>query len=334
MMIRNMLAAQKHLIIPQLAALIVLAAAPAYSSTFTLILMSKALVMAILVLGFNVLFGYTGLLSLGHAMFFGTGAYITAYLSVRLGVKSIEALLPLSVVGATLLALPVGIISVRYTKIHFVMLTFAFAQVLYGIVLKFYKITGGTDGIGPVFGVTFMGIPLSMRSLTLFYFILAVFLISAIIIWLIVNSHFGKTIQSIRENSVRAEYIGIPVIRYRWYAFIISAIFGGVAGSLWAPLTGHIAPDSLFWLLSADIIFIALIGGHRSFLGPVIGSFIFVFLQNYLIGITEYWLLPMGLLLVLILVFARGGVAGLFKKLLSRGNRRRARNASFADNKS
>ncbi|MCS7142172.1 MAG: branched-chain amino acid ABC transporter permease [Aigarchaeota archaeon] len=302
-------------------ALILLLAAPFYTTSFNLTLAMKAMAFAGTSLAFNLLFGYTGLLSLGHAMFFGGGAYVTAYMVKRMGVQSLEILLPMSGIGAMILAALVGAVAVRYTKIHFLIITLGFSQMLYGLVLKFYTFTGGTDGLGPVSGLRFFGLPISLRDYSLYYFAIGVFLLITFLLWVIVRSHFGKALQAIKENTTRATYVGIPQIRYKYYAFVISGFFSGLAGTIWAIATVHVAPDSLYWILSADIIFITLLGGYAWFIGPILGSFIFVYLQNTFMSLTGYWMLPLGAIFIAILIFARGGVAMLVYKYILRARR-------------
>jgi len=293
-----------------------LLAFPYVAAPYQTILLSYGLVMAIAALAFNLLLGYTGLLSFGHSVYFGGAAYAAAFIVKYLHVTSMEAFLAGGLVAGLVIAALFGFICVRYTRIFFSILTLALSQVLWSLVVKFFWVTGGTDGLrvptpsllGGLFGapedkVTFL-------AHRYYYYILAVFAICTVLMWLIVSSPFGKSLQAIRDNEVRAEFVGVRVRKHRWIAFVLSGMFTGVAGVLWAPLNELATPEALYWPFSGEIVFMTVMGGFRTFAGPVVGAVAFNYLKTYAVGRTEYWQLLLGVVLVaLVLVMPEGSWA-------------------------
>ena len=188
---------------------------------------------------------------------------------------------------------------------YFALLTLAFAQIIWTIFFEWYDFTGGDDGT-----VGFRKPELLLSINSSYYFILLIVIICLILLWIIVNSPFGKTLQAIRENPVRTEFIGVNVKRYQLYAFIISSLFLGAAGSLFAVFSGSVFPDYAHWIKSTDMIVICLLGGMYNFLGPVIGSAVYIFLSKLISGYTMYWMLFLGIIVVFLVLFMRNGIAG------------------------
>jgi branched-chain amino acid transport system permease protein len=217
-----------------------------------------------------------------------------------------------------------GAVCVRYTRIFFAILTLALSQVLWGLALKFFWVTGGTDGIrvptpsllGGLVGTS--GDKLIFLSYTYYYYVLAIFFACTAMIWLIVNSPFGKALQAIRDNEIRAEFVGVPVRTYRLAAFVISGLFTGIAGVLWAPLNGHVTPDVLYWPFSGEIVFMTVLGGFKSFGGPLIGAVVFNHLKAYAVGYTSYWQALLGVVLVVLVLAMPAGLIGALGRLTSR----------------
>src|SRR5216683_416040 len=223
-------------------ALLVLAVLPSFIGLYQVQLLTYGLIAAIAALGFNLLLGYTGLLSFGHSAFFGIGAYAVAFLARDFGIHSMELYILLAIPIAAIASALFGFICVRHTRIFFGILTLALSQVLYSLALKLFWITGGTDGlrvprpilVGGLFTFTSGGFP---RFISHYYhYVLALFFASVVILWVIAHSPFGKALQAIRENETRAAFLGLRVRRFRWAAFLISGTFTGLAGTLWAPL--------------------------------------------------------------------------------------------------
>ncbi len=306
------------------AAVLVLACLPWLLDPFQTLQVSYGLIFGIGALGFNLLLGYTGLLSFGHAAFFGTGAYAAALLLKYLGVKSMELYL-LGGVGASLLiGVIMGAVCVRYTKIFFSILALALSQVLWSLALKFFWVTGGTDGLRVPTPTLLGGLLAPAADKTAFlafqyyYYVLVVFVAAVAALWLVVRSPFGKALQAIRDNEVRAEFVGVRVRRYRFIAFVTSAGFTGLAGALWVPLNGLTTPDVLYWPFSGKIVFMAVLGGFKTFLGPVVGAFAYNYLETFAVGYTIYWQLLLGVILVVLVLAIPDGLVGTAIKLVRR----------------
>jgi branched-chain amino acid transport system permease protein len=299
------------------AVLVVFLLLPSFISLYQTQLLTYGMIAAIAALGFNLLLGYTGLLSFGHSAFFGIGAYSIAFLLRYAGITSMELYLLIGLPVAALSSALLGYICVRHTRIFFGILTLALSQVLYGLALKLFWITGGTDGLRvarpTLLGglVSFTGRDAFQRFIHgYYYYVLAVFAICVIVMWVIVHSPFGKALQAIRDNETRAAFLGLRIRRFRWVAFLISGTFTGLAGILWAPLNGLTTPDVLYWPFSGEIVFTALIGGFRNFTGPIVGGIVFTYLKTYAVATTEYWQLLLGVVLVLLVVLLPTGIVG------------------------
>jgi len=270
-----------------------------------------ALVYSIWALGYNLLLGYTGLLSFGHGAYFGLGAYTVAILTTRYSIQSLPVVLGTAILVSTFFGTIIGYLCARHVAKYFALLTLAFSQLFYALTFKLYKWTGGSDGIGvkplKLLGLEFSGIG---DTVSYYYLVLLFFLLSLYTSWRIVNSPFGKALQAIRDNPLKAESIGIPVKRYKWYAFIVSTVYSGLAGALYAPLFGHVVPDLFHFSFSGEVLFATLLGGHRIFIGPVIGAIVFTIARSYITAVTIYWPLVLGLLLVIVALFFPHGVIG------------------------
>ena len=306
---------------PVLAALIVL---PFVVPPYQTVLLSYGLIFAIAALGFNLLLGYTGLLSFGHSAYFGTGAYAVAFIVKYAKLDSMEAFLLGGVVASGVVAALFGLLCVRYTRIFFGILTMALSQVLWSLAFKFFWVTGGTDGLR-VPTPTLLGGTVragsdkfEFLSHRYYFYVLAVFAICVAVMWVIVHSPFGKALQAIRDNETRAEFVGVQVWHYRWVAFLISGMFTGVAGALWVPLNGLTTPDILHWTFSGKMVFFTVLGGFQTFFGPVVGAVIYNYLETYAVGYTVYWQLVLGVVLVAMVLALPAGIVGTLRRLTAR----------------
>jgi branched-chain amino acid transport system permease protein len=305
-------------------AALVLVAVPLVAPTFQTITVCYGLVFAIAALGFNLLLGYTGLLSFGHSAFFGVGAYVAAMLVKYLAWTSMEAFLLAGAVCSALVAAVFGAVCVRYTRIFFGILTLALSQVLWSLALKLFWVTGGTDGLRVPTPTLLAGAlaptsdKMDFLAYRYYYYVLVVFAVSVAVMWLVVHSPFGKALQAIRDNETRAEFVGVQVRRYRWVAFVISGAFTGLAGTLWVPLNGLTTPDVLYWQFSGRIVFFVVLGGFKTFWGPVLGAIAYNYLETYAVGFTVYWQLVLGLVLVLLVLTMPQGLAGTVDALMRR----------------
>jgi branched-chain amino acid transport system permease protein len=291
-------------------------AVPWFGWDYHTTLMLSFFAYAIVLLGLNLLFGYTGLLSFGHGLFIGLGAYATAFLTSVFGVRYMEVILLASVGLALLVAAPVGALCVRYVKIYFGMLTLAFGMLFYSFLLKFYHLTGGDEGMR-VLQPFLLGFDLSampkIRFLTgpYYYYSAAMLAIATFVMWRIVTSPFGLCLKSIRENPVKAESLGISVQWYRWYAFLISAAYAAVGGALIGPTIGQVDPGLAYWTHSGYLVFMTLLGGFSHLFGPMLGAFVFIYLQDAVMSVVPYWRLVFGGILAMLVIFAPGGLMGL-----------------------
>jgi branched-chain amino acid transport system permease protein len=234
-----------------------------------------------------------------------------------------------AIVAAVVVTALFGVVCVRYTRIFFGILTLALSQVLWSLAFKFFWVTGGTDGLRvptpSLFGglVTGAGDKTTFMSHAYYYYVLVVFCVCVALMWVIVNSPFGMALQAIRDNETRAEFVGVQIWRYRWVAFLVSGVFTGLAGALWVPLNGLTTPDIMHWTFSGEIVFMTVLGGFRSFAGPVIGAIVFNYLKTYAVGYTVYWQLLLGSVLVVLVLSLPTGIVGTAGRLLARFQKER-----------
>lgn len=300
---------------------------PSVTSLWQTQLLTYGLTFAIAALGFNLLLGYTGLLSFGHSAYFGVGAYAVAFMVRYLGVTSMELYIIGGVVVTAIVSALFGAVCVRYTRIFFAILTLALSQVLWTLAYKFFWITGGTDGLRVPYSdlsllgglIHFAGDDTYGKFIhSYYYYVLVIFCACVVLMWLIVHSPFGKTLQAIRDNETRARFLGVQIRQYRWLAFLVSGVFTGLAGILWVPLNGLTTPDILYWPQSGKIVFFTVLGGFRNFSGPIIGAVIFNYLEVYAIASTKYWQLLLGSVLIALVLFLPGGIVGTITRFLRR----------------
>jgi branched-chain amino acid transport system permease protein len=303
-------------------ALVPLAAPPYYAG-----LMIPFFGYAIALLGFNLLFGYTGLLSFGHAMFLGFGAYGAAVLAGVLGIKSFDAVLLGSVLFAMAAAVPIGLVCVRYVGIFFGMLTLAFGMLFYSFLFKFYHLTGGDSGMRVprmnILGLEFAQYnKIEFLAGPFYYYCLALLVIAALLMWRIVHSPFGLHLKAIRDNARKAEYLGVHVRRCRLAAFVISAAFGAAGGAILGFRVGLADPELVYWLQSGQLVFMTVLGGFANFFGPIIGALVFTLLEDQLQSMTQYWRFILGAILAIVVIGFPGGIAGIagdLRRRIARG---------------
>ena len=306
---------------PVLLALIVL---PFVVPPYQTVLLSYGLVLAIAALGFNLLLGYTGLLSFGHSAYFGAGAYAVAFIVKYAKLDSMEAFVLGGIVASGAIAALFGLLCVRYTRIFFGILTMALSQVLWSLAFKFFWVTGGSDGLRVPTPTLLGGYvragndKFEFLSHRYYYYVLAMFVICVAVMWVIVHSPFGKALQAIRDNETRAEFVGVQVWHYRWVAFVISGVFTGIAGALWVPLNGLTTPDILHWTFSGKMVFFTVLGGFQTFFGPIVGAVIYNYLETYAVGHTVYWQMVLGIVLVVLVLALPAGIVGTLRRLALR----------------
>jgi branched-chain amino acid transport system permease protein len=276
---------------------------------------TEMVIMALFATSLNLVLGFGGMVSFGHAAFFGVGAYTVALLMKKAGINLFLALLAAPCLAAVAAAI-IGWFCVRLIGLYFAILTLAFGQLLYMIAFQWYTFTGGDDGIH--------GIPKpEFLDPTNYYLMcLIIFLICFLVMRMILNSSFGLSIRIIRENLDRAKFIGINVRRYQLINFIIAGFFAGIAGGLFTELNRFAQTEFLHWSRSGDAIFACLVGGMYSTIGPTIGSTVLIFLhiilQQIHQSLVEVWALILGLILLGVVLFAPEGLVGLFEKAVKR----------------
>jgi branched-chain amino acid transport system permease protein len=280
-------------------------------------LASRVVIMGLAAMALNFLLGFTGVLSFGHAAYFGVGAY-----GVAMTIKYIAPSTPLGllvgVAAATAAAMVIGFLIRKHRGVYFAMVTIAFGQVFYFITFRWNNVTGGDDGLTGWRRVPLhlglADVPLETNDKAFYYFALAVFAVCVALMAFILRSPFGRTLIAIRENERRARFLGIPVEQHIWLSFVVSAFFASAAGGLYALLNNFVDPRALRWDMSGNFVIMAVLGGMRSFWGPLIGAAIFVVLQDYVSSRTENWMSFVGVFFMLVVLFFPRGVLGIFRR--------------------
>lgn len=281
------------------------------------IFLMKILCFALFAAGFNLLLGYTGLLSFGHAAFFGGGAYFTAH-AVKVWGLSPELGILVGVAGAAGLGLIMGLIAIRRQGIYFAMITLALSQMFFFFCLQ-AAFTNGEDGIQSVPRGSFLGVLDLSNQINMYYFVLGVFLAGMLAIWRIINSPFGMILKSIRENEARATSLGYTVARYKLAAFVMSAAIAGLAGSVKSLVFQFATLTDVGWQMSGEVILMTLLGGIGTLIGPVIGAGLVVTLQNYLATSPLPVTVITGVVfMVCVLLFRRGLVGEFYASRIGR----------------
>ena len=281
---------------------------PIISTESRVIMVTEILVWSLFALSINFLLGYAGMIPFGHAAFYGVGAYSCAMLLKKAGLPFALAIITSPFIAA-ILGLIIGFFCVRLAGLKFAMLSLAFGQIVWAIIFKWYSFTGGDDGIIDIPLPTFL-----YDSANCYYLILIVFFIAVFILWRIVNSPFGWTLESIRENTPRVYFIGTNARHYQTIAFVISSFFAGLAGALLVLVTHNVFPEYAFWAKGGEGIIMVVLGGMFNFFGPVIGAFVLLFLQTFILSKTEYWPFFLGVILLIIMLFAPHGITGIIRK--------------------
>jgi branched-chain amino acid transport system permease protein len=303
-----------------LAALAALIALPlvmqAIDQPFYTVLASRILIFALVASSLNLIVGFGGMVSFGHAAFFGAGAYVVGILMFH-GVHSAWLAWPAAVAVAAFTALVIGAISLRTRGVYFIMITLAFAQMVYYIFVSL-KEYGGDDGL-PLGGRSHAGLGLDLKSdITFYYVVLAIFAAAFVGLARLVNSRFGRVLQGIRENATRMEALGYPVYRYQLIAFVLVGAVAGLGGALLANQNELTSPTMLHWTQSGALLIMVILGGVGFLYGGVLGAAMFLLLEEVLSGYTIHWQLGVGLVLLAVVLYAPNGLSTL---LVRRGRR-------------
>ncbi len=289
-----------------------------FAGRFIIYLAMRVMILCIFALGYNILLGRTGLLSFGHAAFYACGAYGLALTSIHITPNPMLGILA-GVLLAAVMSLIIGFFCVRHTEIYFAMLTLAFGMMIYSLIWNLRSITGGDDGLYGIMRTSLslgiVNIPI-MKESQYYFMVLFFFMGTLVSIHHIHRSPFGLVLSGIRENHVRTEFAGVPVKRYRLAAFVISGIYAGLAGTLSTLLESGITPQAAHWSHSAEPVLVSLIGGMQTFTGPVLGSVVYIVLREIIERFTQNWMLWFGVILLVIIMGFRGGIAGSTAQLL------------------
>lgn len=279
---------------------------PLFVGTALVSLLTKILIFALLAMSLDIAFGYTGLWSFGHAAIFGVGAYTSGILIVHYGVTSFWLAASGGVLMAVLASAAFGLIALRVLGIYFLLVTFALGQLIYGIAIKWKRMTGGSDGLA---GIPYPDIGFSFSPISFYYFTLVIFIICALVLYRLTKSPFGYSLQGIREDETRMRVLGYNTWLYKYIALMISGLFGGIAGMLYIHFNGLIAPESVGMVGSGSVIIMTIIGGSGTLWGAIIGSAV-IFLLEYFASLftPERWPIILGACFVAAVTFARGGI--------------------------
>ncbi|HEX3439612.1 MAG TPA: branched-chain amino acid ABC transporter permease [Pseudolabrys sp.] len=299
------------------ALLIALALLPVYAqlahAPFLLTLFTRIVILAMAAVSLNLILGFGGMMSFGHAAYLGIGGYAVGILAFE-GISSGFVQWPVALLASAIFALVVGALSLRTRGVYFIMITLAFAQMAYYIVSGIARY-GGDDGLTIYKRSQFIA-PLNLSNKVQFYYVCLALLLAAIyLVWRIVNSRFGMVIQGARSNDTRMRAIGFPTYRYKLVAFVIAGTLCGLSGALLANNTDFVSPSVMYWTRSGDLIIMVVLGGMGSVAGPVFGAVALLVLEEALSGITEYWQIILGPLLLFVVLFARGGIDGLLGQI-------------------
>lgn len=293
--------------------LLLLALLPVYSqltgNIFALTLFTRILIYALAAASLNLIMGYGGMMSFGHAAYLGIGGYAVGILAHE-GISSGFVQWPVAIAVSALFALVIGALSLRTRGVYFIMITLAFAQMAYYIAAGMARY-GGDDGLTIYKRSDFAGL-INLSDRVQFYYLCFVLLLAAIyLIYRIVNSRFGMVVQGARSNEKRMQAIGFPTYRYQLACFVIAGTLCGIAGALLANNTDFVSPAIMYWTRSGDLMVMVILGGMGSLFGPVFGAIVLLVLEELLSQFTEYWQIILGPMLLLIVLFARGGIDGM-----------------------
>ncbi|MFZ3239467.1 MAG: branched-chain amino acid ABC transporter permease [Pseudolabrys sp.] len=282
-------------------------------SPFLLTLFTRIAILALAAVSLNLILGYGGMMSFGHAAYLGIGGYAVGILAFE-GVTTGFVQWPVALLVSAFFALVIGALSLRTRGVYFIMITLAFAQMAYYIVAGLARY-GGDDGLTIQKRSQFIA-PINLSNKVQFYYICLALLCAAIyLVWRLINSRFGMAIQGARSNDTRMRAIGFPTYRYKLTCFVIAGTLCGLAGALLANHTDFVSPAMMYWTRSGDLIIMVVLGGMGSTFGPLFGAVALLVLEEVLSGITEYWQIILGPLLLLVVLFARGGIDGLLGKV-------------------
>jgi ABC-type branched-subunit amino acid transport system permease subunit len=273
-------------------------------------LATEILIFSLFGVAYNLSLGYTGLVSLGHAAFFGFGGYFSGALLKFFGIPVLLCL-PLAVIASALLGALMGFITLRKTGVYFTLVTLALSQMLYYVAQMWTDITGGHEGMGgiPRLGIG-MNIELTGNSQILYWFVASVVVIAIYVMWRVINSPFGRVMQAVRENEERAKTCGYDTTKVKYVSFLISAAFSGLAGCVYLISQEFFSIENINWTMSGTVLIMTLFGGTEVFLGPFVGALLFLLMKDSLSQYFQYWQIITGIIFIAIVIFLPEGILG------------------------
>jgi branched-chain amino acid transport system permease protein len=292
------------------------------SPRYVLTLVTSIIIFSIYVSSANLLTGYTGLISLGQAMFWGSAAYMVAILTTRGIVNNFYLLLLICILTVMIISAGFGVLALRVKKLYFMIVTFAFGHVIWSLAMySLQHITYGFDGIRNIQRPD-LGIPLSMEdNMNFYYLVLVMAALCFSFSFLIIRSPFGHALMGIRDNEHRMVALGYNTFLYKYVSYILSSIIAGVGGLLFTYFNGYVSPSELHWLWSGDALMMMFIGGIGTFWGPLLGAFVYTGLRYWVSAYTMYWFGIEGIIFIFVVFFFRGGIAGFLMDLQRRLSR-------------
>lgn len=299
----------KSTIVKFIFVIVALCSAPFVLSLFHLNLLTEILIFAVFALSLNVLVGFTGLVSLGHAAFFGMGAYTAGFVAQNLSSNMIMTL-GMSILLTAITAAIVGMFCMKVSGFYFLMLTLAFSQMIYSFIHQSTNLTGGSNGLSGIPRPTIGGFEFG-NAVFIFYLVLFIFLLVFAVLRTVVKSPFGKVLIGIRENETRVKSMGYNTSLYKYTAFVIAGGVGGLAGSLYTYFNGFIAPSDVYWTMSGGVLIMVLIGGAGTIVGPVLGAALYVILETVISSYTNSWMMIVGAVFIIFVIFFPKGIVGI-----------------------
>jgi branched-chain amino acid transport system permease protein len=302
-------------------AFIVLVILPPFYTSYWVTLSTQMLIYGILAMSLDILVGYSGMSSFGHAGFFGSSAYVVAILATRYKMGFLTCLLS-GVVVTTVISLIFGLLVAHASGVYFLIITLALGMTLWGLAFRWVNMTGGDNGISGIPRPD-LGLPISLKDpLTFYYFILVFFLICLLLMTIFVRSPFGHSLKGVRESESRMRILGYHTWLHKYLGYVTAALFGGVAGVFWAYFDGFISPYNMDLTASIEIILMVILGGPGTLVGPALGAGIIVFLKNFISAYTQRWLLILGTIYILTIFYAPQGLVNLLKDWLKGGQKK------------
>lgn len=304
-----------------IAAIFILLILPPFLQSYWLTILIQMLIFGILAMSLDVLMGYTGLASFGHCAYFGTSAYMTAILSTRYKVGFLGTVSS-SILAAIVIAALFGLLVAHTGGVYFLMITLALGMIVFGLAYRWVSLTGGDNGIAGIYRPE-IGLPVSLdEPIVFYYFVLIVFLIVLICLYVFFRSPFGQSLLGIRESEGRMRNLGYNTWLHKYLAFIVAGGFSGVSGVLWAYYNGFVSPMDVELTASFEVFLMVILGGAGTLIGPAVGAGIIVFLKNFISAYTERWLLIIGAIYILTMMYAPGGLGELVKRFVKGGDKK------------